>query len=74
MSGFRIRLIRSQRWKSVVDGQGDRRLGGELGDVGAGGEGPVAGAGDHDRPAVRVAIERLERVGQLVDAARSRGR
>ena len=29
-----------------------------------GGEGAVAGPGDHDRPAVGVAIERLERVGE----------
>ena len=44
---------------------GARGLVGELDDVGAGREGPVAGAGEDDDPRPTVAVELLERVGQL---------
>ena len=58
----------------VLAGQVGRVLDGELLDVGAGREGALPVAGEHDDPAVGVAVEGLERVGDLADDLEAQAR
>ena len=46
---------------------------GQLGDVGAGGEGARPGPGDHDRPAGRVGVERLHGLGEAEQEGEAQG-
>ena len=58
----------------ATGGQRRRRLRFELTDVGPGRERPIARAGDDDRPAGRVGVERLERRRRARRGARSSAR
>ena len=61
MSGVRMAAIRPQRREAAVDGQADRRLGGQLADVGAGGERAGPRAGQDDGAAAGSRSSRFER-------------
>ena len=57
--------MRSQAVEVALFVQALGALVGEFADVGAGGEGPVTGSGDHDDADRVVQVERLERLRQL---------
>ena len=73
ISGVRIGADPVPDGEPVVDEEADRRLAGQLHDVGTGREGPRPAAGQHDRPALRIGVERGEGVGELVEQVEAQG-